>query len=294
MNEVIIGFYKQAEDMGYSPEATYAMLEQLNKVAEAAHAYVEDAAQASGNPELFKKALAADLLEKNAEGEGGGMLDSILQNPQIAGLLDSLKQGGAGGGIVGGLGGGALGLIMSLLTGSNPLTGLLAGGGLGAGAGYFGRQAYDAYKGMGQQPQHQQDDMLKTDTPTAGAQQPPVAAPAQVRGAPAPTSPLPTANQRIPIAHQRQVPPAPAPEGYGGEQGAGAGGGLNEQQWGDKLQGFQKNVIDPAQGAAPKPPTSNVQPFPYKPGGFTAAGAKPNPTAFGPQAHGFQGQAPRL
>ena len=151
------GFYKQAEEMGYSPEATYAMLQQLNKVAEAAHTYVEEAANASGDPVLFKKALVQELLEKNAEGDLNSAVQGFLANhPQIQGflanhpniqkMLTTMQQGGAGGGVLGGLGGGALGLIMSLMTGSNPLTGMLAGGGLGAGAGYFGKDMYNAFQ----------------------------------------------------------------------------------------------------------------------------------------------------
>lgn len=257
MSDVIIGFYKQAEEMGYTPDATCAMLQQLQKVADYAHEYVEDAAKASGNPVLFKQALLAELLEKQADGEmvppaaggdGGGFLEKLMTNPQIAHILESLKGGGAGGGLVGGLGGGALGLIMSLITGSNPLTGLLAGGGLGAGAGYFGKDIYEKFKGN---PVPTNTDASASAAPSDIA--PPAAELGTVPPPGAAAPELPSINNETPLDGMvdEVSPPAAAP----------TAGGVGP----DALAAFQKNVVDPVQGPAATTPAPVVPPAPNTP-----------------------------
>ena len=160
MNYVLEGFYKQAEEMGMSREATASFLETIEKTAAALNEYVTDAAMASGNPASFMQKFAAELqdpqllAQQQAEAVGRpnaqvnpGMLENFIKdNPTIGPYIQKLMAGGKDGAMMGGMGGGVLGLIVALMTGQNPLMGLLAGGGLGAlGGGAFG----DKLKGLG-------------------------------------------------------------------------------------------------------------------------------------------------
>jgi hypothetical protein len=169
MNYVLEGFYKQAEEAGISRVAAQAMLDQINKTAEVLQDYVAQAAIESGDPKGFMSKLAAEIAEAPVQGplseeqhnaafakgvsaagqtpaKLGFLEDIAAKYPSIGGLIEKLTSGGMGGAGVGGLGGGAIGLILALLSGKNPLMGLLAGGGIGAlGGGLFG----DKLKNLG-------------------------------------------------------------------------------------------------------------------------------------------------